>query len=97
MGLSAMDDIILRTTLGNSRTLYISPIDRDTYDEHIGDDSLGGEDGYFLMLAYETGYPRFEILAKVPTLEAARSLFGLLSAGEDERRRANYALAPLFR
>jgi hypothetical protein len=93
-----MDDIILRTTLGESRTLYIAPIDRDTYDEHVEDDNLGGEDGYFVLLAHEAGYPRVEVLAKVPTLEAARALFGLISGNAaDDRRRANYALAPLFR
>jgi hypothetical protein len=95
-----MDDFILRTTLGDSRTIYISPIDRDTYDEHIGADNLGGEDGYFLMVAREAGYPRVEVLAKVPTLDAARALFDLIScsqADSDNARRMNYGLAPAFR
>jgi hypothetical protein len=95
-----MDEMVLHTTLDQNRTLYISPIDPDTYSEHVEDDNLGGVDGYFVVLAHRSDYPRIEILAKVPTLEAAHSLFdlfvGLQHSERRAARRADYS-TPLFR
>ena len=72
-----MDDIIMRERIDESTTLCISPISRETYDEHVEFDNLGGEDGYFVLRSRRTGEQRLEVLAKAPTLEAASSLFDL--------------------
>lgn len=74
-----MEEIVLKTSLGESEDLYISPIDRETYEDQIADNSLGGESGYFVVRSRRTGFPRLEILAKVPTIEAATALFALLA------------------
>lgn len=73
-----MEDVILRTTLGDSSHLYISPIDRQTYEEHVGEDNLGGDSGYFILRSRANGHPNLEVLAKAPTFEAASALFDLI-------------------
>jgi hypothetical protein len=73
-----MDDIVLKTDLDGSTSLYVSPISRQTYDEHVDDDSLGGERGYFVMRSRSIGGQRLEVLAKAPSLEAAEILFNLI-------------------
>lgn len=74
-----MEDLVLRANLEDGVTLYVSPIDRQTYVEHVQDDNLGGGEGYFLMrsLRQESG-ERFEILAKAPSFAAASDLFDMV-------------------
>lgn len=74
-----MEEIVLKARLGDSEDLYISPIDAQTYDEHVADNNLGGAGGYFVMRSRRTGFPRLEVLAKVPTIEAATALFAMLA------------------
>ena len=75
-----MEDIVLKADLDETTCLYISPIDRQTYEEHVLDDNLGGDRGYFVLRSRRTGFQRLEILAKVPTLEAAADLFDMIVA-----------------
>jgi hypothetical protein len=60
--------------------VYISPISRETYAEHVQDDNLGGAGGYFVLRSRRSGPQRLEVLAKVPTLEAASDLFDMIMA-----------------
>lgn len=82
-----MDDTILKAEIDSETTLYVSPIATATYQEHISEDNLGGDAGYFLMRARKVGPKEtFEILAKAPSFDAAGELFDMIvSAG---RRRA---------
>ena len=73
-----MDDVVLRAELDESTCLYISPISCETYAEHIQEDNLGGACGYFVLRSRRTGAQRLEVLAKVPTLEAASDLFDMI-------------------
>ena len=75
-----MEDMVLKAQLDDVTKLYVSPISRQTYDEHVQDDSLGGERGYFVMRSRSTGTNRLEILAMAPTLDAAEVLFDLTVA-----------------
>lgn len=72
-----MEEIILKADLGDSTSLYISPVDETTYREVVQDDNLGGAGGYFVMRARRSGFPRLEILAKATSLEAAQWIFDL--------------------
>lgn len=80
-----MEEIVLKAELDESTCLYISPINRETYEESVQEDNLGGDRGYFVLRSRRTGGPRLEVLAKVPSLEAASDLFDMIIAG---RRRA---------
>ena len=73
-----MEDIVLRARIGEEVYLYISPISRETYDDQIQDDDLGGDNGYFVLRSQRSGEQRLEVLAKVPTLEAANVLFDII-------------------
>ena len=73
-----MEEIVLRARLGEETYLYISPISRETYDDQIQDDDLGGDNGYFVLRSHRSGERRLEVLAKVPTLEAANALFDII-------------------
>ena len=73
-----MDEVVLKARLTEDADLYISPISRETYDDQIQYDDLGGHNGYFVLRSHRTGEPRLEVLAKVPTLEAANTLFGII-------------------
>lgn len=73
-----MEDIVLKADLDDSTCLYISPIDRHTYEEHVYHDNLGGNRGYFVLRSRRTGATRLEVLAKAPTLEAAVDLFDMI-------------------
>jgi hypothetical protein len=73
-----MEDIVLRADLDETTSLYISPINRQTYEEQVQDDNLGGDNGYFVLRSRRTGSTRLEVLAKVPTLEAAIDLFTMI-------------------
>ena len=76
-----MEDIVLKADLDDSTCLYISPINRQTYEEHVHHDNLGGDRGYFVLRSRRTGAMRLEVLAKVPTLEAAVDLFDMIMVG----------------
>lgn len=73
-----MEDLVLRANLDESTSLYISPISRTTYEEHIQEDNLGGDHGYFILRSRREGVTRLEVLAKAATLEAAVDLFDLI-------------------
>lgn len=73
-----MEDVVLRVRLGEATYLYISPISRETYEDQIQDDDLGGDNGYFVLRSHRSGERRLEVLAKVPTLEAAHALFDII-------------------
>jgi hypothetical protein len=75
-----MEELVLKADLDETSSIYISPIDRLTYDECIGEDNLGGEDGYFVMLSRRVGEPRLEVLAKAPNVEAAVVLFDMVAS-----------------
>lgn len=73
-----MDDVVLKAEIDETTSVYISPISRETYAEHVQDDNLGGNRGYFVLRSRRTGDRRLEVLAKVPTLEAASDLLDLI-------------------
>lgn len=75
-----MDDLMLEAKLDEYTTLTVAPIDPETYDEYIEDNSLGGCLGYFLVRSSRSGnQPRFEVLAKAPTFEAAKEIFDMIT------------------
>lgn len=74
-----MEEIVLRKILDDSTSLYVSPISRQTYEEHVSDNALGGAEGYFVMRSRAQGETRLEVLAKAPSLEAAEALFDMIS------------------
>ncbi|BBK37726.1 hypothetical protein STAQ_28040 [Allostella sp. ATCC 35155] len=82
-----MEDLVLRAKLDDGSWLYVSPIGRDTYEEHVEGDNLGGDDGYFLLQSRDFGQPRLEVLAKATTFYAAMHLFDLFMAGRREPKR----------
>lgn len=49
----------------------------ETYREYIEDDTLGGSMGYFITRERKN---QFEVLAKAANLDAAREIFGMLTA-----------------
>jgi hypothetical protein len=74
-----MDDLVLSARIDESTTLYISPIDEDTYAEHVESDNLGGGSGYFVLRATRVGTrEKMDILAKAESLEAASVLFDMI-------------------
>lgn len=77
-----MEEIVLRKDLDDSTSLYVSPISRQTYQEHVADDALGGANGYFVMRSRNHGTVRLEVLAKAPSLEAAEALFDMISSSQ---------------
>ena len=74
-----MDDLMLQARLDDRTTLTVAPIDDQTYADYMGDENLGGSQGYFVLRTSrtETG-SRFEILAKAPSFEAAGELFEMI-------------------
>lgn len=74
-----MDDITLMAKLESGETVYVSPVHGQTYVEHIEKDNLGGPTGYFISRQKGAS---FEVLAKAASLDAARTLFGMLVAGQ---------------
>lgn len=75
-----MEDIVLKFDLDDSSSVYVSPISRQTYVEHVDEDSLGGASGYFVIRSWRGGAARLEVLAKAASLEAAEALFDLIVA-----------------
>jgi len=77
-----MDDCILTARLDEHTTLYVSPIHRRTYAEHVGEDNLGGDQGYFVARSLSDGETvQFDILAKATSFEAAGDLFDMIVKG----------------
>ena len=74
-----MDDITLVAKLASGETVYVSPVHDQTYTDYVEKDNLGGSAGYFI--SRERGNI-FEVLAKAASLDAARTLFGMLVAGQ---------------
>lgn len=72
-----MDEITLVAKLDDDTTLYVSPMHDQTYSEFVEDDNLGGSGGYFIARERKN---QFEILAKAANLDAAREIFGMLTA-----------------
>ncbi|MBL3571808.1 hypothetical protein BV509_20565 [Rhodovulum sulfidophilum] len=72
-----MDDITLVAKLVDGTTLYVSPLHDQTYSEYVEADNLGGSAGYFIA---RERLNQFEILAKAASLDAAREIFGMLTA-----------------
>jgi hypothetical protein len=76
-----MEDCVLSAKLDERTTLYVSTLDRRTYDEHLDLDNLGGGDGYFVLRTIRVGNSeRFDILAKAPSFAAAGDLFDLIAS-----------------
>lgn len=74
-----MEDIVLSANLDDRTTLYVSPLNRQTYDDYLETDNLGGDRGYFVLRSSRVGNTeRFEILAKAATFDAAGDLFDLI-------------------
>jgi len=73
-----MEDIVLKAPLDGLTDLYVSPIDRQAYDENVENDSLGGERGYFIVRSFRGERARLEVLAKATSLSAAEVLFDLI-------------------
>jgi hypothetical protein len=81
-----MEDVVLKANLDDSTTLYVSPVTRQTYEEHVQDDNLGGDNGYFIL---RSAAHRLEILAKVPSLDAAETLFDLIVSAAIQSRKVS--------
>ena len=73
-----MDDVTMIAKLDDDTTVYVSPVHDHTYREYVEDGALGTATGYFISRERRN---QFEILGKASSLEAARELFGLLTAG----------------
>lgn len=74
-----MDDLGLKARIDDYTTISVSPIERETYDNYVGGDILGGEAGYFLIRSsIRENQPLFEVLAKSPTFAAAGELFDMI-------------------
>lgn len=73
-----MDDVTLVAKLSDGTTVYVSPMHDQTYKEYVDTDNLGGSSGYFIARERRN---QFEILAKASSLDAAREIFGMLTAG----------------
>lgn len=72
-----MDDVTLIAKLDDETTVYVSPVHDHTYVEYVEDDNLGGAVGYFIARERRNS---FEVLAKAANLDAAREIFGMLTA-----------------
>lgn len=72
-----MDDVTLIATLSDGSTVYVSPLHDQTYSEYVESDNLGGPSGYFIA---RERLNQFEVLAKATSLDAAREIFGMLTA-----------------
>lgn len=68
------DELLVVKPLSNTRSLYISTLSRKAYDE-AGGDAFASDRGYFLYERDERPNGNgIEILAKLPTIEAAFKL-----------------------
>lgn len=86
-----MDDLILQARLDEYTMLKVSPIDSETYAEFIEEDVLGGYGGYFVVrTSRKENEPRFEILAKAVSFDAAGRIFDLIVSSA-RMRQGSYA------
>lgn len=70
---------MLKADLDENTTIHVSPIARQTYEDYIEADNLGGHFGYFIMRTIRrTDGESFEVLAKAPSFEAAGDLFDMI-------------------
>ena len=82
-----MDDLVLQARLDEFTTLKVSPIDSETYSEFVEDDTLGGSFGYFVVRSSRLqDRPRFEILAKAASFEAASQIFDMIVSAARPRQ-----------
>lgn len=73
---------MLEARLDDYTTLTVSPIDEESYAEFVGDDTLGGCHGYFLLKSSRTNLGFVcEVLAKAPSFEAAQTVFDMIVRG----------------
>jgi|HubBroStandDraft_6_1064221.scaffolds.fasta_scaffold4754953_1 hypothetical protein len=81
-----MEDYVLTAKLDERTTLYVSTLHRQTYNEHVDEDNVGGGDGYFVIRTVREGKSeRLDILAKALSFSAAGDLFDLI-VGAGSRR-----------
>lgn len=74
-----MEDLMLSAKIDEHTTLRVSPIAPETYQECIDEDTLGGGDGYFVLLSRKGSNQTFpEILAKAKNFESAEALFNMI-------------------
>lgn len=77
-----MEDLVLSAKIDEHTTLRVSPIAPETYLEGVEDDSLGGGDGYFVILSRKSAvHSSPEILAKAKNFESAEALFNMIMVG----------------
>ena len=82
-----MDDLVLKAEIDDGSTLYVSTINRQTYKEHISEDNLGGDEGYFVIRTRKGDAANsFELLAKAASFAAAGDLFDLIVKASRKRR-----------
>ncbi len=72
-----MDEVTLVAKLDDGTTVFVSPMHDETYKEYVDTDNLGGSSGYFIARERRN---QFEVLAKASSLDAAREIFGMLTA-----------------
>ena len=76
-----MDDLTLAVELDDTSTLYVTPLARETVEQHSDGADLGGSNGYFVVRSVRTkSGDRLEILAKAASFSAASALFDLIVA-----------------
>lgn len=72
-----MDDIEMHGVSARGIKVYVTPLHHETRFEHLGVCDLGGPGGYYLCADMPEG---FSVLAKFPDIDAAREVFGLITA-----------------
>lgn len=74
-----MEDLVLSAKIDEHTTLKVSPIAPETYQECVDDDTLGGGDGYFVLLSRKGAVQSLpEILAKAKNFDSAEALFNMI-------------------
>ena len=77
-----MDDLVFATQIDDFTTLSVSPIAASTFTEFVGDCDVGSDDGYFVVRSTSSPEPRFEVLAKAISIEAAENLIALIRSAQ---------------
>ncbi len=72
-----MEDVTFVAKLDADTTVYVSPMHDLTYQEFVGNDTLGGSLGYFIT---RQRHGTYEVLAKAASLDAAREIFALITS-----------------
>lgn len=77
-----MEDLMLSAKIDEHTTLRVSPIAPETYQECVDGDTLGGRDGYFVLLSRKgAGQSLTEVLAKAANFDSAEALFDMIIRG----------------